>query len=389
MDRTEWKQNGEKGMGNHMKRVRTLLCTVAALVSVSYAAGAQTKKPGKKPTTTDQNTTQAQGQLQGGDGVFKTIYTLNSGFNFTILSARYTVEPFIAYSGEIAGPDQKILVLTVAMKNANPVETFIAPVNFTVVDDKGHDYQGTNYHLTSYGVKELSLNFKPGQGYGQDPATDEMAVDVILPADAKITKLIANEGRKFVPGEKVVRYFIAGAATKDRDGAEGNPKNVIAPLPDFLRDPADSSGATPLTPAKGALGTFLPSGYGQVRLDGFTASTTDKVDATDPDDDKKYAVVTLTVKNIFGKDVSLFDLICGDGTPILKDMDGEKYTLPTDSNIRKAKADAVVDSGQMIPNGETYTVRYFYQIPKAAKIKTVTYGQPSGHHYILDVSSMN
>ena len=367
-----------------MKSMRNLLFAIAVLASFPMVATAQTKKPtGQTPA---KNITQAQGQLQGGDGVFKSVYTMNSGFNFTILSARYTIEPFNAYYPEIAGPDQKLLVLTVAIKNANPEEEGVATVGFTAVDDHGNNYSGNHYRLASLGVMPFAPSCKPGQGYGQDPSKDELTAVIVLPAKAKITKLLTDDGRKFVPGEKVIRYFIAGAAKKDPDGADGNPKNVITGFPDSLRDPADPSGATPLEEAKATPGVFMTSGCFGVRLDGITTSTTEKINEDGPEDGKVFVIATMTIKNIYGVEVPVSDLAWDEKVPLLTDSDGEKYRAVGGS--RKVKGSEGTDGATKLQPGETYTLRFFFQLPKAAQPKMLTFGQVGGHHYTLDVSAL-
>jgi hypothetical protein len=366
--------------------MKQLLLIALAIVTATGAASAvQTKK---KAPSKAQDTTKGQAQLQGGDGVFKRIYTLEDGFNFTILSARYSVEPFNTYEDETVGTDEKFLILTVAIKNANEQEAFFNSdqTPFTAVDEKEQNYSGSNYRLASLGVKGFSPTVKPGQGYGQDPTMDELSVAIKVPANARIAKLILNTGRKFVPGEKVVRYFIAGIAKKDRDGADGNPKNVIAPLPDFLRDAADTSGAVALPEGKAKLDTFFPTGYWGMRCDGFTTSATEKLNDAPAEDGKQFAIATFTIKNNYGKELSLFDSENGDGVPLLKDADGEKYA-PVGDGPRKAKRDEQADNGTKLQPGETYTFRWFFQVPKDAKLKTLTFGQPDGHHYTLDLTA--
>jgi hypothetical protein len=363
---------------------RILLIAVAVLVATGALAG---QSANKKPPVKAQNTTKGQGQLQGGDGVFKTIYTLDNGFNFTILSARYSVEPFNTYEDETVATDEKFLILTVAVKNANAEDAFFngdhAP--FTAVDEKGANHDGSNYRLASLGIKGFSPTMKPGQGYGQDPAADELTVAIKVPADVRISKIILNTGRKFVPGEKVVRYFVAGTAKKDRDGADGNPKNVIAPLPDYLRDPTDPTGAVALAEGRAKIGMAASTGYWSMTCDSATTSTTEKLNDAAPEDGKQFVIASFTVKNIYGKELSLFEAVGSDGVPLLKDADGEKYGPVPDSGARKAKRDEQADSSMVLQPGETYSFRWYFQIPKDAKPKTLVFGQPSGHHYALEV----
>jgi hypothetical protein len=53
---------------------------------------------GPQAQAQQKNQTKGQAQTAGGIGQFGAIYSLKGGFNFAILSAKYTLEPFTAYS---------------------------------------------------------------------------------------------------------------------------------------------------------------------------------------------------------------------------------------------------------------------------------------------------
>jgi len=348
-------------------------------------AMAQKKAPAKPPVKSqvkDQDISRAQGQLQGGDGVFGSIYTLNSGWNFTILRARYTVDPYLSYSGLLPDADSKLLILSLAIKNSDPTDKFFGGPEFQAFDEEGHDYQSADYRLTSTGSKENSFNLKPGQGIGQMPDKDELTVAFKVPDKAHISKIILKDGRKFVKNEAVVRYFIADVATKEHDGQIGNPKNTIAPLPTFMRDPADKLGAVPYTVAPTKLGTVVPTGYYAVSIDSVVLSTTEKVKDQAPAEGKQFAIVTMTVKNNWTKAMGLFDLL-SEETTVLKDTDGEKYTVIEGTGKRKAKRDEEIPDGLELQPGESYTYRHFYEVPKDVKLKSITFGQGSSRKYSI------
>ena len=358
-----------------------------ALFSVSLPAVSLAQKSKKvvKPPVKNQDISRAQGQLRGGDGVFGSIYTLNSGWNFTILKARYTVDPFTSYEGLFPGPDSKLMVLSLAIKNSDPSDKFFGGPEFQAFDEDGHPYDGVDYRLASLGRKQNTFSLKPGQGMGQTPDKDEFAIAFQVPGKARISKIILKDGRKFVRDEKVVRYFIADVATKDRDGEIGNSKNTVAPLPDFMRDPADKVGAValPILPAK--MSVAVPTGYYTVRIDSVTLATTEKCKDRLPDEGKQFAVITMTVENNWSKELGLFDL-GSDDTTVLKDVDGEKYGVIDGSNKRKVKRDEAVSGELNLQPGETCTFRHFFEVPKDVKLKSVTFGQGSGRKYILDLT---
>lgn len=368
-----------------MKRImkRILLGVLVATVSGASrgtAAPAQPKKP-----VSPANVVKGQTQTAGGDGVFGTVYTLNDGINFAILKARYSIEPYNSYDTQIAHSDEKFLILTVAIKNANPEDAFFGGETFDVVDDKEQKYAGSNYRLASKGTDSFAPNLKPGQGIGQRPDEDELTVAIKVPAKARISKIILNRGRKALPKEEVIRYFIASVAEKARDGQDGNPRNIISPLSEALRDPADKQGATALEQGIAKLGVPVPTGYFTMSCDAVTTSTTEKVEGNAPADGKQFCIATMTVKNLYGHEITLFEA-GADALPVLKDTDGEKYKIVPDSGLRKAKRDEQADSNFKMATGESYSFRYFFEIPKDAKPKTLVFGQNGAQAYVLDLT---
>ncbi|MCW3053827.1 MAG: hypothetical protein JWN14_2997 [Chthonomonadales bacterium] len=354
------------------------------LPAISMAQKKAPVKPPIKPQVKNQDISRSQGQLQGGDGLFGSIYTLNSGWNFTVLRARYTVDPYLSYEGMFPAPDSKLLILSIAIKNSDPADKFFGGPEFQAFDEEGHDYAGGDYRLASLGSKQNSVSLKPGQGVGQTPDKDEFTIAFNVPDKARISKIILKDGRKFVKDEKVVRYFINDVATKERDGQPGNPKNIVTPLPEFLRDPADKLGATPLAIAPTKLSTVVPTGYYAVSIDSVALSATEKVKDQAPAEGKQYAIVTMTVKNNWSKAMGLFDLL-SEETTVLKDTDGEKYTVIESTYKRKAKRDEAITDGLELQPGETYTYRHFYEVPKDVKLKSITFGQKSSRKYSIDL----
>lgn len=195
-----------------MHRQTCLLSLSIALFAATVTHAAPAKKPKPKPAT--HNAVKGQSQMAGGNGQFGQIYTLDDGFNFEILAAHYTMDPFPAYEYQIAGPDQKVLVIELALKNANP-------------SDKGALYPGGQLELMSKGEAEGSFTLRPGQGIGQPSMNDPLRHAIVVPAKARIVKIMVGHGRKG-SSEKTIRYYIAGATAAEA-GEAGDPKNIITP----------------------------------------------------------------------------------------------------------------------------------------------------------------
>ena len=369
----------------------TVLLSLLALSAIAAPPVAPKKPPVKKPVAkppVKKPGDESRGTMQvaGGDGIFGTVYTLNDGSNFTILSAKYTIEPHTDYSGTMAGKEEKLVWITFAVKNSEKDKDISAGgLDVTLVDDSNQNYSvgsGT-VSLASQGSKELSMTLKPGQGIGQDPVKDELSCAIAVPAKAKIVKIILNQGRKNVASEKVVRYNIAG-------NVGGSPKNIIAPLPKYAADPTDPTGATLANPATAVLGKYYPDGYFAVRLDKFELSDDTLYEKEKPEDGKTYAIFTFTAKNIYGKKITTFELAAGqDAEVFIRDADNEKYKVAGDPGyaFRKAKRDEHLDSTE-VEVGEEISYRYFFLIPKDTKPASITFGQGQyGHAFQVNLNT--
>ncbi|MBV9469247.1 MAG: hypothetical protein JOZ57_08365, partial [Abitibacteriaceae bacterium] len=145
-----------------------------AITTMAIAApqgGTQKKPPAPKPPAVNQ--VKGQQQLAGASVQFGTVYSLKNGFNFAVLAARYTLEPFVAYAPLTAKTDMKLLVLDFAIKNANPDDNFFNPEDMlTLVDDKGQLYTGGSMALSSKKADTASVTLRPGQGLGQPELKD-------------------------------------------------------------------------------------------------------------------------------------------------------------------------------------------------------------------------
>jgi hypothetical protein len=165
--------------GQTMNTVRPalhLLCAVLVLVALNDAAPAAVAKKHHAPFT------KGQGQLAGGNGIFGQVYSLKSGFNFEILSAKYSLEPYDAYSSFSSGDGKKLLILDIAIKNNQSSDNFFNDEGmFTVEDSTGQLYGSHSQRLVSLGTKGVNTNLRPGQGLGQpalhDPYEEAFQID--------------------------------------------------------------------------------------------------------------------------------------------------------------------------------------------------------------------
>jgi len=358
-------------------RIRTIVtgAVVAAYIAGNAVAGAQVKKP---PV----NQTKGQAQTAGGVGQFGVTYSLKSGFNFTILSAKYTLDPFTAYESLSARDGQKMLVLDVAIKNINPSDNYFnTDALFAAYDETGAVYH-PQMTLQSSGVKGWPSTLKPGQGLGQPALHNPLQVGFMIPDKARIVKVMLNTPL-LLQKVDMVRYYIAGA-TKEEAGEAGNPKNIIAPLPDYAKDAKDKSGAVALDEAAGTTGVYLPSGSFALRLDSFKLSA-DLIKGYVISADKQFAIATITAKYLGYDDrITMFHVIGGD-FPSFQITNSEGDRSKPIAYLKAARDEEVDHTFQ---NGDEYQFRLIFTLPKEDTVKKLVLGSGQSHKFAYDVSTV-
>ena len=360
------------------KFAMTALVIGAMAGSVSMPVQAQQKK---KPVLA----TSGQAQLNGLNAQFGTIYTLKSKFNFEILKARYTMEPFASYGIVAPQTDQKVLVVDIAIKNTIPSDNFFNVEGFaSAFDEKGQQYNfGSGcLALKSLGRKSPNTNLKPGQGLGQPALNDPLEMAVVLPAKARIVKIILNTGR-LGTSDSVMRYYVAGA-TKEEAGETGNPSNIIAPMPENVRDTSDKSGAVALTEGIGKIGEYEPSRKYGLKLEDISVST-EKFKGEAAPEGKKFVVATITAKLLIDENSQDIGEVTGGDYPLyaITDADGERYKPYA---YRKSRTDE--DADHRFQLGDEYKFRIVFLVPKDAPLKKLTLGAGGGPKWIYDISNI-
>ena len=318
-----------------------------------------------------QNDVKGQQQMKGVGGTFGTTYTLKNGFNFSLISAKYTVDPVDAYAPALATPDDKILVLQFSIKNVLTTDNFLDTTGmFTASDSSNQIYSVSGSpKLESLGNTAPNLSLRPGQGLGQLSLNDPLTMAIAVPGKAKLDKIILNVGRQG-KDEDVIRFELK-QPPKSGDAAV---KNFIASLPTGVGDPTDPWGATLLPNGEGAFGSALSSGYFQMTVQQPTMPTDAVFGGNPPDDGKKYFVVLVNVKSMVSSEISIFEAAGDTKGNELTDEDGEHYQP---IGYRKAKADE--EPEHSFKKGEEYRYRVFFSVPKDAKLKKLTIGARAGY----------
>ena len=297
--------------------------------------------------------------------------------NFQIIRAAYTVDPMICYAGICATRKTKLVVIDFAVKNASKNEMSIGgDANYmTLVDESGNQYATGSgcVELASKGGEEFYTNLKPGQGLGQEGLNNPLRVVYEVPFTAKITKIFVNYGR-LGKQENVLRFLMAGT-----DPA-ADAKNVIAPLPAGVADPADKSGATAMAVGEGKLNSWYSSGLWAYKVTNVSETSEALGEGKAPGDGKKFVIATVTVKRLGHRPESVWYTKSDDC--IVKDADGEKTIL---SMFLKASSPETVRDDFQLNRGEEMTIRFVFEVSKTATIKSLSLaGQ--GYPWTFDLS---
>jgi hypothetical protein len=357
-------------MTNPIRRVLWTSAVVGIhLTSTAFAAPKKTAVPAK-PAPKSAAVPAKPGikstpQVTGAVCRFGDLFALKSGWTYQILSAKISYEPFDDYGNLYPATGQKLLVLNVAIKNNTPDDLFFGSEDheIQVQDSNNQLYTGNNYRLASGKSNEFGPTLKPGQGAGQD-LNNPLQVAIQVAEDAKIVKVILKQGRKGT-SEEVIRFPIAGAP-------DGDPKNVISPA--VGED----------TKAIMKPGDFVPSRYYDFRVDDVSFIT-GPIKGVDPPENRRFAVVKMTVRNALSKNASSFDFLADSfDKQFFTDADGENYTASGDIGVLKASSDESFE-GDFQP-GQERKLRVVFPVPTQGALKSLTIGAVDGKFWNFDAS---
>lgn len=320
------------------------LFACAALFTLALA-------PGLAQSATKKVYTKGTQQMAGGNGLFGQTYTLvgpgdYGPINFTVLSAWYSVARFSMNDGNIYAPkaNEKLVVIHFRVKNPNKNDFYFGSGGFfQAVDAQDNTIQDCNECRRVDADHTVGDTIKPGQGI------DDLVTYIVVPADAKIPKLILKLGRAGTK-DLVTRYAL------------GTPPNIIHPLPAPYADPADKSGATALAQVPGTTGTTYTAGYFDFTVSSLALAPGPLGNLT-ADDGNQFLVASLSATNR-SLSKQYFSAIW---VPILTTTDDKL----TDYHELKADHDDNFDARQVDP-GETVNERIVMQVPKDATLQTLS-----------------
>ena len=297
-------------------------------------------------------------QLPGDNGQVGQVYKLrnSSPLYFRLNSAEYTVSQVrFGAAAVIPQAAEKLLVLHFSVQNPQNVEALLRfdQLKFTAVDAMDVNHEAKSMLGDEQTQGDLSMRLKPAQRI-------EGYACIVVPAKGVIPKLmvmspLTNDG-------PILRYDL-----RDR----------VAPLPAPIADPTDPSGATALEVVPAQLNAPYSLGRFDVTVEKVETVTT-ALDAAAPPNGGSYFVVTVLCKNKMGIDLLLrFDTL----SPTLTDVDGQHLKF---RNLLAATANSVFS--QPVASGAEVRVRFYFTVPKDAKLKSLAIKEATSRTYEYDVS---
>lgn len=333
---------------------------VKAKVTKKPAAKSPVKAPIKtpaKPKSEVPHVVQGTTQLKGEYAELDKAYTLGKQdpVNITLKSAEYSIDPIrIGDSTYVPGIDEKLLILHMVYHNPQPSERFVRwdSFGFTVVDPQDQNHDGLKDLGSEENKSGISMNMKPAQKM-------EVYGVMAVPAKGEMPKLIikAND-------DLVLRYDLRGK---------------VKGLPAPYADPADKTGATPLSRIAGQAGTYYPVGMLSFKLIKADYTDASQMGENELSEGERFFIVQFNVKNISGSDQyfrwDTFDR---------KLIDVDDVEVGSCIDVFQASKDKSF-SNNIKPDQEL-TLRYLFSIPDDTDVKTFSVAIEGGRTFTFDIS---
>ena len=285
-------------------------------------------------------------------------YTIGKGspLNFTLQKAEYSVgRVVIGQSVVTPTADQKLLVLHFQVANPQKQDVYLngQTLTFTAVDAQNTNCPAFGYIGRVGSGEAVGMHLKPSQ------KLDVFTV-VVVPATGPVPKLIVEREQ----GAGVLRYDL---------------RKVAAPLSAPYADPKDTSGTSALSAVPAVPGRSYPLENFDLSLETLDFSD-GKFDGRISRSGSRFLVATVLLRNQAPRESYL-----GLQTfmPEIQDADGERMRYVT---VLKASRDEI--PGQQIAPGAEYRVRYVFEVPAGASLRTLVFQEGRAHSLLFDMSKM-
>lgn len=296
--------------------------------------------------------------LAGPDAAPSQAYTIgkSSPLNFRLQKAEYRVgRVIIGQSVVTPNADQKLLVLHFQVANPQKRDVYFnaQALTFTAVDAQNINHTAAHSVGRVGSGEAAGLQLKPSRKL-------EFFTVIVVPAAGPVPKLIIEREQ----GAGVLRYDL---------------RKVTAPLTAPYADPKDKSGASALSAVPAVLGRSYPLENFDLRLETLAFSN-ETLDGRTPRTGSHFLIATVVLKNQAPRESYL-----GLQTfmPELQDADGERLRYAT---VLKAGRDEG-PSQQIVPGAE-YRVRYVFEVPVGAPLRTLIFQEGRAHPLLFDVIAL-
>jgi hypothetical protein len=258
---------------------------------------------------------------------------------FTLKSAEFTAASVrIGDKDFVPSRDEKLLVIHFSLQNPLKEEQGVAGnrMRLTVVDANNANHEAESEFGVEGKTVPLSMSLKPAQ------RVDAYAV-FFVPAKGVVPKLMVAPLEETAP---VIRYDL---------------RKKVKPVPAPFADPSDKTGATALASIVGAIGTWYPISYFDLRVDG-AAYSTQPVPDQDLEEGTRNFLITMTWRNRSAEERTAswatfyIKLLLNDGS----EADWNQIVLMAASNKP--------GSASLKPGAEVQ-VRLYYPLPLDSKAK--------------------
>ncbi len=296
--------------------------------------------------------------LAGVDAKPKQVYTIGkrSPLNFMLQKAEYSAgRVVIGQSVVTPRADQKLLVVYFQVANPQKEDVYFngQGLTFTAVDVQNTNRPATGFVGRVGSEGAAGLHLKPSQKL-------DFYTVVVVPAAGPVPKLIVEREQ----GAGVLRYDL---------------RKVTVPLKAPYADPKDTSGSSALSTVSAMSGRDYPLENFDLRLEGLKFSDETFAGRT-PRGGFHFLVATVLLKNQAPRDSYL-----GLQTfmPELQDADGERLRYTT---VLKANRDE--GPNQQVTPGSEYRVRYIFEVPIGAPLRTLLFQEGHAHTLQFDASEV-
>ena len=293
------------------------------------------------------------------DVVFGQTCYLRDSVAITLESAKYSVERVnIGTATYFPQAGEKLLILHFRVQNPgkDTLSFDAGTVPFSDIDAAGVTHKSVQDVGLEPTHETAEFDLKPGE------TKDNLYSVVITSAVGQDSALLIEAGRQGIE-EEFLRCPLAGK---------------VLPLPAPFANSSDRSGATALRSISASAGVFYPLALLNARLHSFSY-TMHPLGGSVPDEGQRYFTAIFTVQN---KSADKHGISGMNFAPVLRDTSGK--SVEYNQTLLQPAADV---SGDVVLNaGAEVSVRFFWSLPIAGRVQTLSLTEGLSRSYVFDVA---